>query len=50
MNEFEQAEELLRQTPMPEDIREQLDALRKTVEPELLILFDNYYEAAEAGS
>ena len=48
-NEFEQAEKLLQQNPIPSDIVDRLDELRKTVPEELRELFDDYYEAAEAA-
>ncbi len=49
MDEFEQAERLLQQNPIPTDIVEQLDALRKSVPKNMRVLFDDYYEAAEAS-
>lgn len=50
LNEFEQAERLLQQNPIPKDIVKQLDVLRKSVPKNMRVLFDDYYEAAEASN
>jgi len=46
---FNQAEDLLAETPPPADLIDQLEALQKQVkDPELRRLFGQFFEAAEA--
>lgn len=47
---FAKAKTLLRQHPLPDDIEEQLDELRKAVPVDQLEFFDQFREAAIAGA